>query len=317
LQKDGVGPGSGAPILVTGTYRSGTTWVGETLALSPRVHYVHEPFAPMHERSWLHRPPTRQFHYEPPANTGVHAEGLQRIIELRPPWLAIARRAGGARNAVRLAQDAGRTTLARRRHARALIKDPFALLSAEWIAERCGANVIVLVRHPAAFVSSVKRLGWRFKVASLLDQPTLMAGPLAPFRSELERGTQKTDLIDNAVLMWRALNSVVLQYARDHADWCVLRYEDLASDPVPGFEQLFERVDVDWSDRLAAAIQSRNVGAKGAETAPEGRGGTLRDSRRAMWTWLDRLTPEEIERVRDATADVAPHWYGPEDWSPQ
>ncbi len=32
------------PILVTGGARSGTTWAGRTIAKSPSIRYVHEPF---------------------------------------------------------------------------------------------------------------------------------------------------------------------------------------------------------------------------------------------------------------------------------
>ena len=33
-----------SPILVTGTHRSGSTWVGNVLGLAPGTGYVHEPF---------------------------------------------------------------------------------------------------------------------------------------------------------------------------------------------------------------------------------------------------------------------------------
>jgi hypothetical protein len=36
-------PACARPILVTGSPRSGTTFVGRMLALSPGVHYIHEP----------------------------------------------------------------------------------------------------------------------------------------------------------------------------------------------------------------------------------------------------------------------------------
>ncbi|HFQ91935.1 MAG TPA: hypothetical protein ENK29_03550, partial [Chromatiales bacterium] len=36
------------PILVTGSHRSGTTWVGRMLTVSPALYYVHEPFNPSH-----------------------------------------------------------------------------------------------------------------------------------------------------------------------------------------------------------------------------------------------------------------------------
>ena len=37
---------SGKPILVTGSHRSGTTWVGKMIAASPLVGYIQEPFFP-------------------------------------------------------------------------------------------------------------------------------------------------------------------------------------------------------------------------------------------------------------------------------
>jgi len=37
---------SSKPILVTGSHRSGTTWVGEMLASSPNLVYIGEPFNP-------------------------------------------------------------------------------------------------------------------------------------------------------------------------------------------------------------------------------------------------------------------------------
>src|SRR6185369_8506201 len=41
----------------------------------------------------------------------------------------------------------------RRRGDRAVIKDPIAVFSAEWLADRFDAHVITVIRHPAAFVS--------------------------------------------------------------------------------------------------------------------------------------------------------------------
>ena len=32
-----------SPILVTGSHRSGSTWVGKMLSVAPHVAYIHEP----------------------------------------------------------------------------------------------------------------------------------------------------------------------------------------------------------------------------------------------------------------------------------
>lgn len=307
--------GTERPILVTGTYRSGTTWIGDMLAFSPRVHYVHEPFAGMYERSWVRRPPTIRMYHERSDCPGVYREDLERIVGLRPPWLTIARRSGRPRHVLRVGQEALRTTVARRRGARALIKDPFSLLLAEWIAATVDAHVVVAVRHPAAFASSVKRLGWRFDTSWLLSQPALMEGDLAPFRRDLEIAQQgEHDIIDNAILMWRVLNSVVNRYDEDHPDWSVLRYEDLAADPLTRFASLFERLEVPWSKAVARRVAGANSASQAAEVPDGSRGGTRRDSRRAMRTWKDRLTNIEVERVREGTSDIADRWYAAADW---
>lgn len=306
---------SSRPILITGTYRSGSTWVGKMLAFSPDVHYVHEPFAPMYERSWVRVPPTVRMLHEPADADSPFSEDLQRIATLRPPWVAIARRAGGLRNALRIGEEAFKTIVARQRGARALIKDPFALLLAEWLARSVDSQVVVLVRHPAAFVSSVKRLAWRFDTNWLLGQPALMKADLQEFRDDLIADRQgSSDIIDHAILMWRVFNSVVVRYEMDHPDWNIIRYEDLASDPVPRFHSLCKALDVPWSARLAERIAEENGSLHSGEVAIDDRGGTQRNSRVAMQTWTHRLTQQEINHVRERTEDVARHWYGDSDW---
>jgi hypothetical protein len=52
------------------------------------------------------------------------------------------------------------------------------------------------------------------------------------------------------------------------------------------------------------------------EVAAGDRGPTRRDSRAAKWTWLRRLTPEEVERVRSGTAAVADRFYDGASWAP-
>ena len=211
------------PILVIGTHRSGTTWAERMLALSPNVHYVHEPFAPMYERSWLRNPPVARFHHQDPLQEGPYLDDVLAMVALRPSWLSIAGRARGLRNWCRIGEEALHATLARWRGARALVKDPFLLLSAEWFAAHTGARPIVLVRHPAAFASSIKRLGWRLDVRWLLAQERLMKGYLRPFEQELRQEAKgESDLVDHACLVWRALNSVVARYAERYPEWLVV-----------------------------------------------------------------------------------------------
>lgn len=303
----------GPPILVTGTHRSGTTWVGETLCLSPETHYVHEPFAPMNQRSWLSTPPDIRYLQQEPDITGPLAPQLRAIARLHPAWLPILRRSPSPRHLLRVTQEMLGARGAASRGARAVIKDPFALLMAEWIERQTGADVVVLVRHPAAFASSIKRLGWRLDVRWLLQQDGLMAGHLSPFRAQLEADAE-LDLIDHAALVWNVLNSVTARYEREHPNWAVLPYENLANSPAPGFRSLFHHLGLTWGHSVEGAIRERTSDANTAEVAADRRGGTVRDSRRAIWTWQHRLSNEEIGRVRAATWPLAQRWYASEGW---
>lgn len=301
------------PILVTGTHRSGTTWVGEMLCLSPGAYYVHEPFAPMNQRSWLSTPPQTRYLYQSPDVAGPLGPQLEAIARLRPPRWRILRRSPGPRHVLRVGQDLLTARQAASQGARAVIKDPFALLMAEWIERQSGASVVVLVRHPAAFASSIKRLGWRLDVRWLLQQPELMAGELSDFRSQLEHD-HELDLIDHAALVWNVLNSVTARYEADHPAWAVLPYETLAEAPMRKFRDLFGHLGLPWGHSVAAAIDERTSEGNAVEVAPADRGGTVRDSRKAIWTWQQRLSEEEVDRVRTATWPLAQRWYESDVW---
>src|SRR5262245_35753658 len=106
------------PILVTGSHRSGTTWVGRMIACHPRILYCSEPFNP--ERRDL---PVRQwFHRVTATDEAAFDRYLRPYCELRFPWRE--RRAdhpAGTLARVRRAVSYAR----RRRHgAWPLVKDP-------------------------------------------------------------------------------------------------------------------------------------------------------------------------------------------------
>ncbi|MEM8902271.1 MAG: hypothetical protein AAGF02_01080 [Actinomycetota bacterium] len=52
----------------------------------------------------------------------------------------------------------------------------------------------------------------------------------------------------------------------------------------------------------------------GADVADGDQGGVARDSQAAMWTWRDRLSDADIDRIRRGTDDVSGRFYGDEDW---
>jgi sulfotransferase family protein len=301
------------PILVTGAHRSGTTWVGAMLALSPAVGLIHEPFSPVTPRGVSGGPFERFFQYVCAENEERYAPHLERALRFSYDLRRQLPTIRSPRVLARTGLDLGAFTVNRVRRARPLLKDPIAVFSSEWLASRFGAQVVVLIRHPAAFASSLVRLGWRHNFGSFVDQPLLLRDHLDPFAEEIRDFTaHERDSLDQAVLLWRLIYATVTTFRERHPEWTFLRHEDLSLEPVPGFESLFATLEVKFDARIRRRIAEHS----GEENPDElRRSHDVRlNSRANVDAWRRRLSADQIERIRAGTADVAPAFYGDEDW---
>ncbi len=223
------------PILVTGAHRSGTTWVGKMLAASPRLAYISEPLNVLHRQGVLRASVKHWYTYISSANEDTYLPGLRETLAFRYHPLAEFQSLRSRKDAGRMLRDWNIFTRGRLLNRQPLIKDPFAIFSAPWFAERLGCRVVITLRHPAAFASSLKRLKWNFDFSDLLAQPLLMKSLLEPFRAEME-AIQSTpqDIIGQASLLWRIIYRVVAQYQHEHPEFILVRHEDLSIDPQAG-----------------------------------------------------------------------------------
>lgn len=302
------------PILVTGAHRSGSTWVGRMIAESPAVRYIHEPFNPDAFRPGIcaARFPS-EFTYVCAENASAYVDDLRRCFELRYAFRQGLGAVGTPAEALRAIRDSGRFALSRLRRARPLVKDPHAVFAAEWLAEAFGMDVVVTIRHPAAFVGSLKRARWTFRFEQFLDQPLLMQHHLHPFRAEIaELATRTADIVDQGILLWNAIYAVVLKYKGAHPDWIFVRHEDLSREPASAFFDIFQGLGLKYTDSVRRAIADFS----GPHNPGEQHSGSRirRDSVSNIWNWKKRLTIEEIRRVRERTTSIAGQFYGEEDW---
>ena len=304
-----------APILVTGSHRSGTTWTGRMLAVAPGVGYVPEPFSPRRWPGWSRRPIPHWYVHVSRENEDDYLPLVEDALAFRYPARSVLR-VRSARQAFQVAEEAPWALWNRLRDARALVKDPIALMSAEWLADRFGMEVVVMIRHPAAFAGSLLRLDWpRFDFRNWAEQPLFLRDLAGPHEDAIRSfDPERQDVLEEAILLWNVIHHVIRGYRERNPDWIFVRHEDLAEEPVKGFHDLFERLDLEW-DRIAERIILRS--STGRMEVPAYMHRTVRrDSRAARWTWRDRLTAEDRDRVRAGTAEVAEAFYGEEDWSP-
>lgn len=305
-----------APILVTGSHRSGTTWVGRMLCASGEAAYVHEPFNPNRSPGWFLEPLPYWFMHITRANEQDYVEAVRRMVELRYPTTAALARARSPRIVAMNAQQSATAWRDRRRGKRLLLKDPLALLSAEWLAERFGMHVIVLVRHPASFVSSIKRLKWGFDYErNWLAQPLLMKNLMTGYEEKLSGYRGEVDLVGEGIVIWRALYDVISQYRDRHPGWSIVRYEDLAAEPLTVFRTLYDSAGLSWNRSVESEITEFSRGGRAEDESAAGRHQIKRDSRAAARAWKTRLSEDEIERIRVGTDPVWRGFYTDDDWA--
>ena len=297
------------PIVVTGSHRSGTTWVGRMLCLAGEAGYIHEPLNPVRRPSWMRRPVPYWYVYITPQTEHLYAEDLERVMSFKYPGGNLARLRRPEHLGI-AAADVRRTIGPRTRKLRPLLKDPFALFSTEWFASRYDADIVITVRNPVAFVGSIKRLDWQFKFKTLLGQGPLMRDWLGPFEADMRRcRDEDSDVVEQGIVLWNALHHAIARMRESHPEWSVVRHEDLARDPVTWFERIYSSCNLSWNDRVRAAIGRYTEGGPNKELPMWRHGSVKRDSRSAIETWKARLTEEEVERVKDGTAEIAREFY--------
>ncbi|MFN8222133.1 MAG: sulfotransferase [Gaiellales bacterium] len=305
--------GRTTPILVTGPPRSGTTWVGMTLALDPSLGYLHEPFNILTSHGVSPSRFTRMFQHVDERNEARYAPGLERAMRFDHalgPALAEAR---SPRDLARVLRDRRRFQIARREGRRPLLKDPIAVFSAEWFASRYAADVVLTIRHPAAVAGSFKRLGWQPRFRFLAEQDALVDGLLSPFAAELHeyaRGPQPP--LESGAFLWRLIAYVLVGYRERHPDWTLVRQEDLARDPLTLYAALFESLGLSFDGAVRAEVAA-NSSAENADALSRPHAIKL-DSRAAVASWKKHLSAEEIARVRAITGETADAFYAAEDW---
>lgn len=308
-------PSAQSPLLVTGAHRTGTTWVGKMLAASGETAYISEPLNIWHRPGVFSVPTTRWYTYICNENENEYLEGIRQTLTYRYHLLAEIRSLQSRKDLLRMGRDAGTFLQGRLRSQRPLLKDPFAIFSAPWFKERLGCQLVITIRHPAAFVSSLKRLGWVFDFGDLLEQSLLMRDWLEPFRLQMEAMLKKPeDVIGQGSLLWQVIYHTVTCFQNQYPDFLVVRHEDLSLDPLNGYHSLYTHLGLDFNAKAQNTIENSSSTDNPGEVSRTAVHSYRLNSQANLHNWKKRLAPEEIERIRAATEITTQHFYPELDW---
>ena len=283
----------GPPILVTGVYRSGTTWTGAMLAPAGLWH-LHEPFNP-NRGLW-----EEELAYAEPGSARPDVDRL--VLRLL---------GGGHRATLRLPRS-GRWFMPLRllpiTPRRVLIKDPSAALLSEYLVRRHGMRAVIVFRHPAAVVGSLLRLGWPTGslVRRLLASPALVEGPLRPAAAAMEEAAGRSDAFSGAVFC-ACVATVLWDFSeRDPESMLRVSFEELCRDPIGGFRALLERLDLAYDER----VRREHVRLTAGEgNGAEGEHGVVRATAELADRWRTHVSAADLAVIRSTWERFGPPLY--------
>lgn len=303
------------PILVTGSHRSGTTWVGRMLASSPKVVYIHEPFNLSHDIGICGAQFEHWFTYICKQNEHKYFKQIKDTIEFRYNIFGKLKISKKSEPVSREVRNYLQFVRYRRNNMRPLLKDPIAVFSAEWLSLKFDMETIVMIRHPAAFAGSLKMKNWTHPFSHFLAQPLLMNEYLYPFENEIRYFVDdERDIIDQAALLWKLIHYMILKFKENQPNWLFVRHEDLSRNPIFGFETMFNKVGLEFSERVAETVKNHSS----LNSLPNSESRYFKDVQRNsvsnIWTWRDRLTSSEIERIKSRVHEISEQYYSDDEW---
>jgi hypothetical protein len=229
------GPSPDRAVFLAGTGRSGTGWIANVINYENAYRYLYEPFDPAYSDT------CRAFTF------GLYLRPETENAELAAVAEAIV---SGRIGFSKWAHQNNRRHLVNRR----LVKEVRAHLWLRWLRERFPAMPIVLLfRHPCAVVNSRMKRGNRVYAEPFLNQPQLMTDHLEPFRADLERLRDASE-IEQRVFVWCIQHYVPLrQFRRDQIHLAF--YERFAETPRDEIGRLFAYTRQPFRESVLDAVK--------------------------------------------------------------
>jgi hypothetical protein len=329
------------PILITGAPRSGTTFLGKIIAKSRDVSYVHEPFngqygIESHGDSYYYLHKSKS---DPKFESSVSkilnrekvkyklldfdgrtvnskAELLKKFYEtqfsvknlVRLPWKLIFR------SKTNLDYQINRLF---QKNKRVLIKDPTICLSSDYLAQNHDFFVVMLIRHPLAYVSSMKRLGWGAIGHRYFSNNTdLLENYLLNLKDQIKSPEEDDfDYIKQYSIDWNCFYTVLFDFIKNNPRIYPITHEKLSLNPDEELRKIFSFLELDYTDSIQKHVSEFTTSSNRTE-AKNGKVHDLhRNSKNLIKIWRKRLSEEDISIIKHETFELASEYYDPDTWN--
>lgn len=260
-------------LVVSGSTRSGSTWLAEIISASPDCAQIFEPISPTHVKE------ARRigFGYDTYIKKGVNwpeaEKFMGRILEgkIITPWTT---------------SQIPISKIPKIRNI--IVKFVRANLMLDWLIERFPIRPpAVIVRHPCAIVASQQKKGWVPTLESLLKNDFFLDYP--GLKQDIMTLNRPEEVLAIRWCMRYYLPLKVLDKSR----FVLVIYEDLVRQGVEEIRRLYDR----WN--IALTEQSINSIARPSKTAVSD--SQIFQGKDPLAGWRSKLTQEEIRNIINVT----------------
>lgn len=294
---------SKARILVTGSNRSGSTWVGRVLESHSQVDTIVEPLNL--NRIQRYKRIDYSFWYPKITRDNPDAPKIKSLIDYylnvdlltfltqffksyegHSFWKSVKKRWRRAKRPIKV------------------LKDPTALFSVPWIVEEFTVKPILLIRHPAAYVLSIKEKNWWFDFDNFLKQPNFFSGRLVPLKNEVnefKKSETTKDIIDNAALLWKVFYTQVLEYQEKYPEWFFITHEELSIEPLKNYNLMCQYLGLEFRESMKDFIIETTQAKENEEFK--------RDAVKNTEKWKKKLSEHEKNRIYTIVKNVSDQYY--------
>jgi hypothetical protein len=251
-------------IILAGSGRSGTTWLGNIIA-GDDIRILFEPFDERHvpELKGLGLRP----YFDPGKEYSDWRPLIEKVLsgELKNPWID---------------QDAGRFN-PERDSGRILIKEIRANGMLAWISRNYGCKIAYLLRHPCSVIASRIQLKWDTHVEEYLEQDDFIK-EYCPGLEKISREAKTA--AQRHALMWCLENIVPLRQLSEY-HWITCKFEELAANPEWEAERILALLGLEFDEARKKAVHEPSRTSWGE------------NPKRALGAWREQLSEKEKEEI--------------------
>ena len=189
-----------------------------------------------------------------------------------------------------------------------ILVEPLGLLSSDWFSKTYKCKMIIIIRHPAAIISSLKlnNIKYNFNGSdSLFVQDEFVNNNNLP---------KSDDIIGQGILMWKILYSHVQKLQKNNKNWIFVKHEDLSIDPMNEFQLLFKKLGLPFRNTTINKINKLCSTDNSNYLLPGQRDKNKRNSKKLIYRWHEILSEDEVLRIREEVSFISDYWYDQNSW---